>query len=377
MRFTHNTSRMIDPTIFANSLRESVGLWIKKMGEGLPPGRFRFCEKRCLVPVDGKRGQGVTCFAAKSVWNIGLWESWPSEVREGCIQFIKSFQVPDGDFVDQWLLRRIVCDTKIHLIKHGRFWELFTDMKEARIRAVRAETRQSASTLMLLGDQPTYRLPVTWQSESSVREFVRSLDWSHPWGAGSHASHLVAFVVMNSISSGLSSVESQMLKAAFEETDQFLDGRTGTWGMGDVTPTQRINGAMKMLTAYDWAGRFIPYPESLIDYVLSNTSVENGCGVLDRLFVLHKASVEVLGYRSDDLQNFALNALSEISRYYQNDGGFSFNLTHAQRSYYGAFVSLGGRQGDMHGTVMFTWACATALDLLGIRKELGWRISRP
>ena len=132
---------------------------------------------------------------------------------------------------------------------------------------------------------------------------------------------------------------------------------------------------MKMLTAYDWAKRAIPYPERLIDYTLGNTSGEDGCGVLDKLFVLHKASATVPGYRTADLQKFALNVLNDINDYHQKDGGFSFYQTRAQRWYYGALVSLGERQSDMHGTVMFTLACAIALEMLGIREELGWQIS--
>ena len=366
-----------NPVIIANEFRESVGLWLERMGEGLSPGRFRFCKTRSLVPSAGKRGQVATCFAAKSAWHTGVWHSWPSEVRNGCLQFIKSFQTPDGNFVDQWLMHNIGWGNRLSLARRGRFKAVLADMRDVKVRAVRAETRQSAATLTLLGERPKYPLPIIWQSESSVRSFVRSLDWSRPWGAGSHASHLVSFFVMNSKALEPLSSEYQMLEVAFEETDKFLDAETGTWGVGEVTPLQRINGAMKMLTAYAWAGRPIPYPERLIDYALTNTSGMDGCGVLDRLFVLQRASAEVPGYRTVDLERLALDALEEIQGYRQGDGGFSFYPNRAQRLYYGAFVSLGERQSDMHGAVMFTWACSVALELLGIREEIGWQTSTP
>ena len=167
-----------------------------------------------------------------------------------------------------------------------------------------------------------------------------------------------------------------MLEAAFEESNRHLDERTGAWGDGDVGHVQRINGAMKMMTAYDWAERQVPYPERILDYVLDERSAHDGCGVLDRLFVVNQARKYAVGYRKSDLQILALEALEEIDHFRQADGGFSFYPTRAQRTYYGALVSLGGRQSDMHGTVLFTLAIAIALDVLGLRQELGWQISK-
>ena len=51
---------------------------------------------------------------------------------------------------------------------------------------------------------------------------------------------------------------STLLDATFDEASQFLDERTGTWGLGAISPVQRINGAMKMLTACRWANRQHP-----------------------------------------------------------------------------------------------------------------------
>ena len=368
---------MMDPIKVADSVRESVASWLEEMGDGLAPGRFRFCKTRSLVPTRGKRGQVTTCFAVKSAWHIGAWDGWSSERREGCARFIKSFQQPDGNFVDRWLLNSIGWSSRIVLAKHGRFREMVADFQADKVRAVRAETRQSAATLMLLGDRPRYPLPMIWDSEASVREFVRSLDWTRPWGAGSHTSHLVAFLVMNSEMENCSPVKSHLLEVAFEESDRYLDDATGAWAKGEVSHLQRINGAMKMLAAYNWANRPVPHPDRLVDYTLNEVSGEDGCGVLDRLFVIHQASGHVPGYRTADLEGIALQALDEINLYGQGDGGFSFRANRAQHSYYGAFVSLRERQSDMHGAMMFTWASAIALDILGVRERVGWQLSKP
>ena len=98
---------------------------------------------------------------------------------------------------------------------------------------------------------------------------------------------------------------------------------------------------------------------------------------MDRLFVLRNASLDAPDHRVDDMRQFALTALDEIASHRQSDGAFSFFPGRAQRAYYGALVSLGERQSDMHGTVMLTWAWAIALDILGLRERVGWRISVP
>ena len=366
----------LDPTKTSNAAKEAVALWLDEMAKGLTAGRFRFCKAWNLMPTTGRKGQGVTCFATKTAWHIGAWSNWPANVREGSVRFIKSFQGSDGSYVDRWLLKRIAWSMQVRSARGWCFRSGFNAAQVHNEKVVRAETRQSAATLILLGDRSVHALPIVWQSESEVRGFVRSLDWSLPWGAGSHASHLVSFLAMNTEQDGLSPTQSRLLDSVFNETSRFLDEETGTWGLGKVPPVQRINGAMKMLTAYDWADRPIPFPERLIEYALNEVSGEDGCGVLDRLFVVHKSKLEVPGYRSSEIERFALEALVEIDGYRQKDGGFSFYRDRAQRSYYGALASLGGRQGDMHGTVMFTWAIAMALDLLGIRAKLGWHLSR-
>ena len=44
--------------------------------------------------------------------------------------FIKSFQQPDGNFVDRWLLNSIGWSSRIVLAKHGRLREMFADFRD-------------------------------------------------------------------------------------------------------------------------------------------------------------------------------------------------------------------------------------------------------
>ena len=248
-----------------------------------------------------------------------------------------------------------------------------------KTRAVRAETRQSAATLMLLGDRPKYPLPMDLGLNRGVGARVRAIHGLDAALGGweSYESPCRVSCHEQRDERELMRWLRSLLEAAFEESDKYLDEATGAWAKGDVSHLQRINGAMKMLTAYNWAARPVPYPDRLLDYTLNEVSGEDGCGILDRLFVIQQAGKWAPDYRARDVEGIALEALGEISRYRQDDGGFSFRPNRAQHSYYGALVSLREKQSDMHGAVMFTWACAVALDLLGIREKVGWQLSKP
>ena len=50
---------------------------------------------------------------------------------------------------------------------------------------------------------------------------------------------------------------------------------------------------------------------------------------------------------------------------HKKESGFSFNhLQSQQKDYYTARVSKGLKVADLHGTTMFSWACAIVIDLL-------------
>jgi len=125
-----------NPTNIANAIKISVGLWLDEMGKGLSPGRFRFCRSWCLAPTDGKRGMGVTCFAAKSAWHIGAWPDWSAATREGCIRFIKSFQTHNGEFIDKWMWTRIGYDKRIILATNGRILKVLSSVHRARLHTI-------------------------------------------------------------------------------------------------------------------------------------------------------------------------------------------------------------------------------------------------
>lgn len=353
----------------AVAVREGVAQWMRAVTAGLQPGRYRFCSRSNLVPTSSHAAQFVTCFAVKAGWHTGLWHQWDEQTRARHVELIKSFQRPEGVFVDDAMQRRFRVGSLLDRMRGHR------GLPNARERTVAAETRQSAATLLQVGERPRYELPVPHRDPVSVRNYIRSLDWRVPWDAGSHASHLIFFLHVNQILRDDDS--DSRLDAAFEELDALRDPASGSWFEGAVDTRMRINGAMKVLTAYRWTGRRVLHAKELLDLALDATFNEDGCSFLNRLFVVQQAVPFAPGYRVEHVRSFALECFHRALRFRQADGGFSFYTHGAQRRYFDAYVSLGGRQSDMHGVVMLTWAIAISLELLGLGEDSGWRASTP
>ncbi len=298
------------------SLRANIADWLEQMAEVLEPGRFRFCSRGSLVPTQGQQAQFATCFAMKIAWQIGIWESWPTERKRGCIAFVKSFQNPDGWFIDQWLFRQAKPGLKE---RAGAYLQRILggnppQEKDARdLINIRAETRQSASTLLMVGDMPTYQLPLECSSTEEVERFIFSFDWSRPWAAGSHLSHLLFMLSVNEKFFDKTFVNAPLIDAAMACLAKLRDPGSGCWCQGNPDPVERINGAMKVFSGLQWLDR--PYPDCrrLLDYSLDRPFQDDGCGFLNRLLVVFHARQGVpQGYHEEVIQKIARRALDRI-----------------------------------------------------------------
>jgi len=155
------------------------------------------------------------------------------------------------------------------------------------------------------------------------------------------------------------------------------DPHTGTWFRGNPSLRLKLNGAMKVLTGLHWLDRPNLQGNSLLDFALSQPFEEDGCGFLNRLYVVHEAAkMSPSGYRAGEIRDLAWKALRAALRFQRSDGGFSFYESHSQTSYYGALVSKGLPVSDLHGCAMITWAIGLCVDMLADAAPRGsehWR----
>lgn len=363
-----------------NEHRQKLAEWLGKMSFGLEPGRFRFCSTNSFVPVDGRRAQVSTCFALKAAWQAGVWDLWSIGRQRACIDFIKAFQQPDGWFRDKWLdkaARPTVMEYTRHMCRTALGRAVWSELVDRKERNRRAETRQSAATLLMVGEKLDYPLPLECITPEEIRNYISAFDWSQPWSAGSHLSHLIFMLTANWRSFGEPTNYNQLIEIIIDYLDEIKDDETGCWYTGNPDDTMKINGAMKVFSGLQWLDHSYSSCESLLDFALRQPFQTDGCGFLNRLFVIHQArKASERGYRAAEVKMLAEEAMQQVKRFQKPDGAFSFYESGAQTYYYGARVSSGDPVSDLHGTAMLTWAialCAELLEYSGTPYN-GWKV---
>jgi hypothetical protein len=237
----------------------------------------------------------------------------------------------------------------------------------------RAETRQSFAALRCLGLLPDIAYQPIIKTKNECLKYIHDLDWSKPWGAASHVSHLFFFLKTHQSFPNKSEINSdQSIKTLLSEINEKYRLGDGSWGNTESIPEfQRVNGSMKMVTALEAAGiHQIEYPDKLIDLCLSAINDKHACDHFNVICVLHYCS-RITSHRKDEVMAFALARLSMYSKHYWPEvGGFSFHKNRAQDNFYGAKVSNGMPEPDIHGTLMLLWGIVLICEILGWRKEL-------
>ena len=150
----------------------------------------------------------------------------------------------------------------------------------------------------------------------------------------------------------------------------------GFWYEGKPTKREKINGAMKIFTAIDlvdkWRSIKIKVEptnaKKIIDNALNFSNDKDACDNFNITYVLCKASRHIKDYRSREIDEYLENKLDEYKEfYYPKEGGFSFNKRKTGTRYYGAKVSRGLDEPDIHGTAMFIWGIACISEFFNIK----------
>lgn len=340
--------------------------WMERMSSGLQPGRFRFCTEGDRVPTEGKAALFATCFAMRGAWVSGIWNDWELDRKKKCVEFLCSFQGTDGLFRDPWLAATSR-PTMSEWIRAGVRMigrrSLISELLNRQFRNTIAETRQSASILFMVGEKPTNPIQLPWDSEQKIEKYIARLDWRFPWQAGSHLSHVLVFLKMNQTLERRSN--GALLESLLDQIKRSQDEKTGTWFTGKVTDAEKLNGAMKVLTAYQWTGVPVPNPKELLSFNLRQSFQPEACPILNKVFVTYQVRKSLgIEYQRKEIHQMARDALELISRFARREGGFSYHPNCCQTHYYGASITTGKPVADLHGTAMLTWATAICVELL-------------
>lgn len=346
-------------------LKEKVPGFLEKLKGKKMPGFFHYSLSGDLYSENIKWSLGNTVFAVKIYYTLHMLSDLPQEEKKAMVNLIKGFQNKDGTIYDPLIKRKAFLKDKLRAIRKLDFGNFFHQ------QTIRAETRQAISALKLFGEKPGVVYKKFPKTEKGVEKYLGNLNWKSPWSAGSHFSHLLFFIENSNLEN-----KKKLIDFAIDWVNNLQNPRDGSWYKGNPNLQQKVNGAMKIITALKVTDRMsFQYPEELIDLCLSAINNKDACDNFNIIYVLHYAN-KVAGnsHRFDEIKRFALKRLQIYRKHYFPDvGGFSFLPSKANVYYYGAKITKGLNESDIHGTCMFLWGISIIVQILAIDKEIKFK----
>jgi len=346
------------------SLKNKVPVFLKELSGKKRSGFYHYSLSGDYFGEKIKWGLGNSVFFLKIIYTLGLEKKYSREVQETA-EFIKSFQRKDGLFSDFLIAFLSLPSRAVKTIKDSDFGIILNN------QTARAETRQAISSLSLFQTKPNYTYNDFPKTKRETTKYLANLNWRSPWGAGSHFSHLLFFLHYSSLSN-----KKELINHSVDWVNQYQCDEDGFWYKNNPSPQQKINGTMKVITGLKVINKVnFKYAQKIIDNALLMTSDKQACDNFNIVYVL-KCCGEITkkSYRFNDIIRFMFDRLDKYKEYYYpNIGGFSFNRNKAGQFYYGALVSRGKNEPDIHGTVMFLWGISIIAQVLGINKKLGFK----
>jgi len=354
------------------SVKESTIGFLEKLRSETQPGFYHYSATGDLFGEEKGWGLGNTVFAVKILYTLGQLEVISENHRKVLADFMLSFQKEDGSISDPLVHRKSRLSNMENAIRNFSFSNI------AGEQTIRAETRQAMSSLRLLDVRPERMYGKIPYGVEGVEKYLRSLNWRDPWSAGSHFSHLLFFHKYNGRVFGHRREESErMIDVAVDYVNGMQSKDDGVWYAGTSVPVQlKINGAMKILTGLKAAGRMdFKYPDKIIDLVLPAKNNDHSCDNFNIVYVLKYANEMTGGtYRNPEIQDFCRRRISIYRKYYHPDaGGFSFFPGQSNIGYYGARITKGFNEPDIHGTCLFLWGISLISQLLNLSEHLGYK----
>lgn len=362
MKYIQNSKNNNEASIsWLMNIDKEIKKFLNNM-EGNKLGFYRYSKSGDLYGEDINWGLGNAVFAVKILYALNLIEKIPKNKSDCLAKFIKSFQQKDGYFFDPLIQKKARINNFITSLKNLNF----KDINGEKIKI--AETRQSISALNLLKDRPNIDFNKFPTTEKDIQIYLKKLNWEKPWGAGSHFSHLLFFLQNSKIIN-----KEKLIDFSIDWINKIQNKSDGSWYLGNPTSQQKINGAMKIITGLIATDRKkFRYSKKLIDLCLSEKNNSHACDNFNIIYVLkYSNAINNNNYRYDEIRDFCYNRLRIYREYYHPEcGGFSFFRNKANDFYYGARITQGLNEPDIHGTVMFLWGISIIAQIIEINKEL-------
>lgn len=370
-----------EATDWINNLPKQCGTFLDSIAHSRTPGRYYPC-KNGMSRKAKRIALSFSCFALKARFTLNKqdessYSAWAS--------FIQSFQLSSNKnspaayqkaFVDPILERELgepASGWRTLLRK-----SVTQNPNQKQIESAYAESKQAISSLSMIGHQSLFPYYPYSSNPDKLKQFLLSLDWTKPWGAGGQAA--VPCVLINTEGPRLFDQPhlDQLKKACCSVYDELADANTGAYFSKNTPPShgELINGAMKAITGMTWLDLPIHYPDSLINSCLSAKPKSDGCDLVDIIYVLYEC-LKQSNHRRREIEGYCIDILEMIQQHQQPDGGFSYKKEGSRKKFQSIKLSDGSPQGDIHGTCLLLWAIAMISKILEAPTTTGWNVIRP
>ena len=325
---------------------------------------------------------GFSCYALKTYFTLNKWDNFDEDYKNEWGQYINSFQkksriYPDYSFLDdayidnfnKFRIERFTKDFVKKLLNLSKKYNYQSKKFELQT-SIRAETKQAISTLQQVNFSNQYIYDDFPKTENEIKNYLNKYDWNKPWSAGAQFSGLCVFV-STQLDDNLD------IKTSLENFINSKVNSDGFYYSGEMPNyTELINGSMKVLTGLDWLNVPIHFPEKIIDLCLSGKPSQQGCDLVDFVYVLYRCSLET-NYRKKEIIKYLENFYETIfNHFYPNQGGFSYGIDSSQKLYYGVEISKGKNEPDIHGTLLLTWALSMIFKITE-NENYDWKVLKP
>ena len=355
------------PTNWLIDVINNLPRFLKLLESDSKPGYYKYSLSGDLYDESKNWGLGNAVFATKILYMIN---QLTPEKEKNLASFISSFQTNKGEFYDPIVMKNTKFLRFARTIKYIDFSHALNKY------TIRAETRQAFASLFSINRIPTIPFKNIPNDKSSLKKYIHKLDWAKPWGASSHISHLIFFIYYNKVYYKINEEEaSNLIKMIFLELEQYHQ-KDGSWyKSGFQIPTfQKVNSAMKIMTAYDIINKSVDNPEGLIDLCLKTINSGHACNHFNIIKVLYNC-MSFTDYQRDETMEYCNRRLDMYKKHYWPEyGGFSFEEREANQFYYGAKITKGITEPDIHGTVMFLWGIVLISKILRIKELKGLKM---
>jgi len=361
-----------------NNLIENIAKFIQNLEN--PDKEFHYYPVLKGSTKDGLNAQlGLSCYAMKCYFMLGLWDELTPIKKKNWTNFINSFQsdsgnFPKNSFIDQTVLNgykkknlkkgmKNLVKSSINLTGIKNF-EL---EKQKLNKTIVAETKQAISTLYMVGQKNSLPYVNFPQTESEINDYLDSFNWSNPWNAGAQFASLCVFASTQLFDKN----RDDAIKFLVNYINKKVDLATGLYFDNELPRSvESINGAMKVLTGLEWINLDIHHPEKIIEYCLQNEPNNEGCDLVDIIYVLNRCSKQTDYRKTEIIKYFDKIENLIMQHFYKDEGGFSYFINKSQTHYYGLKISNGLRTADIHGTTLLVWALSLISDLKNTEKNI-------